>query len=176
MYRLHQKQYIIDILGYFDMLECEPAPTPFSTKMISAEDNAGDDEAQIRFMKDKNMRKLVGMLLHLARCTRPDIMSAVAILARYQVDPGKRHWHWGMRILRYLAGTLDYAITYGKLNDPDEGHVEYTPFSMYHDSDWAGDKDKRRSRTGWISMSYGGPINWCSQLQKCTAQSSGEAE
>ena len=62
MYRLHQKQYIIDILGYFDMLECEPAPTPFSTKMISAEDNAGDDEAQIRFMKDKNMRKLVGML------------------------------------------------------------------------------------------------------------------
>ena len=176
VYRLHQKQYIIDILGYFDMLECEPAPTPFSTKMISAEDNAGDDEAQIRFMKDKNMRKLVGMLLHLARCTRPDIMSAVAILARYQVDPGKRHWHWGMRILRYLAGTLDYAITYGKLNDPDEGHVEYTPFSMYHDSDWAGDKDKRRSRTGWISMSYGGPINWCSQLQKCTAQSSGEAE
>ena len=25
-------------------------------------------------------------------------------------------------------------------------------------------------------MSHGGPINWCSQLQKCTAQSSGEAE
>ena len=83
IYRLHQKQYIIDILSYFNMMDCKPAPTPFMDKMISAEDNAQGDEKQMQFMQDKNVRKLVGMLLHLARCTRPDIMSAVAILASY---------------------------------------------------------------------------------------------
>ena len=34
----------------------------------------------------------------------------------------------------------------------------------------------RRSTTGWVSLSWGGPINWCSARQKCIAQSSCEAE
>ena len=28
------------------------------------------------------------------------------------------------------VSSLDHAITYGKLNNPDEGHVEYVPFAM----------------------------------------------
>ena len=44
------------------------------------------------------------------------------------------------------------------------------------DSDWASDKDKRRSTTGFVFYLNGGPIHWKSRLQKCIAQSSAEAE
>ena len=44
------------------------------------------------------------------------------------------------------------------------------------DGDWGGDPDDRRSTTGYIYMSYGGPICWRSKKQASTALSSCESE
>jgi hypothetical protein len=46
----------------------------------------------------------------------------------------------------------------------------------YSDSDWAGDKDDRRSISGFILFLNGAPIMWRSKGQKTTALSSAEAE
>ena len=85
-----------------------------------------------------------------------------------------------MNILKYLKGTRDHGIVYGEANKPGikemKDHVQYVPLTMYHDSDWGGDIDDRKSQTGWVSFSYGGPINWTSTKQQCVAQSSCEAE
>ena len=35
---------------------------------------------------------VVGALMYLANCTRPDISFAVNLLARYSHDPTRRHW------------------------------------------------------------------------------------
>lgn len=46
----------------------------------------------------------------------------------------------------------------------------------YSDADFAGDLDTRRSTSGNICMVNGGPVAWSSQRQRCTSQSTTEAE
>jgi hypothetical protein len=48
--------------------------------------------------------------------------------------------------------------------------------SLYIDADHAGDRNTRRSTSGMIIVMNGGPICWCSRLQKLCAQSSAESE
>ena len=50
---------------------------------------------------------LVGSLIYVILCTRPDISYAVGMVSRYQSNPGKAHWKAVKRILRYLKGTMD---------------------------------------------------------------------
>ena len=47
---------------------------------------------------------------------------------------------------------------------------------IYSDSDWAGDKDNRKSVTGFIVFLLGAPILWRSKAQGSVALSSTEAE
>jgi hypothetical protein len=46
----------------------------------------------------------------------------------------------------------------------------------YTDSDWASDKDSRKSTSGYIFTLYGGAISWKSSKQSVLATSSSEAE
>jgi hypothetical protein len=46
----------------------------------------------------------------------------------------------------------------------------------YVDADLGGDKITRKSTSGMVVIMNGGPIDWCSRLQKLCAQSSAEAE
>lgn len=71
-------------------------------------------------------------------------------------------------ILRYLKGLQDRGITYG-------GEKELC-IEGYSDSDWAGDKESRKSTSGYIFMLNGGPVSWCSKRQATVALSSTEAE
>jgi hypothetical protein len=48
--------------------------------------------------------------------------------------------------------------------------------NAYSDADWAGDPDKRRSRTGTLVCVNDSPIMWSSKLQTTVALSSTEAE
>ena len=45
------------------------------------------------------------------------------------------------------------------------------PLECFVDSDHAADKDTRRSCTGYVFFSRGGPISWRSRLQNSTALS-----
>ena len=70
-------------------------------------------------------------------------------------DPGKKHWEVLKGNLRYLSGTKDMCICFGKSNI---GVLGYT------DSDYAGNSDNRRSTIGYIFTLYGGAISWMSCL------------
>lgn len=48
--------------------------------------------------------------------------------------------------------------------------------NCFSDSDYAGDRNTRRSTSGYVLMLGSGAISWCSQLQKCVALSTTEAE
>ncbi len=71
-------------------------------------------------------------------------------------------------ILRYLKGSRERGITYG---GQEELLVE-----GYSDSDWAGDKESRKSTSDFIFMLNGGPVSWCSKKQATVALSFAEAE
>ena len=67
---------------------------------------------------------------------------------------------------------MDKCITYGR-KVPD---VEFAPLVGFVDSSWGDSPDDRRSTTGYIYMSWGGPISWSSKKQASVSLSSCEAE
>jgi hypothetical protein len=111
--------------------------------------------------------ELVGSLLYLANTTRPDIAQAVGVLSRYRGTPTTAHMQEGLRVIRYLKGTRDFALQLGGSDVPIIGYV---------DADYAGDLDMRASTTGFVFQVYGGSVLWGSKKQTGTATSTVEAE
>ncbi|GJT87968.1 retrovirus-related pol polyprotein from transposon TNT 1-94 [Tanacetum coccineum] len=109
-------------------------------------------------------------LMYLMVCTRPDIAYAVSIVSRYLANPGKNHWEAVKWILKYLKGTADVGLVYGR----DQGkHVDVDGFV---DADYAKDPDKGRSITGYVFMVHGCVVSWKATLQHVVALSTTEAE
>ena len=58
-------------------------------------------------------RSIVGGLRYLTH-TRPDIAFVIGYVSRFMEDPREDHWSAVKRLLRYVKGTLDQAITFPK--------------------------------------------------------------
>ena len=78
------------------------------------------------------------------------------------------HWSAAKGVLRYLAGTTDYGISFTASNSTLNG---------YCDANHAGDIDTRRSTTGYVFTLNNGAITWSSLVwQPTVAASTTEAE
>jgi len=51
----------------------------------------------------------------------PDIAYAIGRLSRYTQYPNQEHWDAHARIMRYLRGSMDYAIEYSAFPTVLEG-------------------------------------------------------
>ncbi|GJW65677.1 retrovirus-related pol polyprotein from transposon TNT 1-94 [Tanacetum coccineum] len=111
---------------------------------------------------------VVGSLMYVMVCTRPDIAHAMSVGSRYMAHPGKEHWNAVKRIFRYLKGTSDVGLIYG-------GEREYL-VAGYSDSDYAADLDARRSLTGYVFTIGSSVVSWKATLQPSVALSTTEAE
>jgi hypothetical protein len=169
--QIHQIPYINEILERYNMTECKPVATPLDPGLKLTKEQSPTTESGKAEMAQKPYRQLIGSLLYLANCTRPDLAHAIGLTARFASNPGEQHWKSLKRILRYLQGTKDLCIRYGK-------EVPDMPFCPLHgnvDAGW-GDAEDFRSTTGYNMVSWGGCISWRSVKQKSTALSSCEAE
>jgi ATP-binding cassette subfamily B (MDR/TAP) protein 1 len=100
-------------------------------------------------------------------CTRPDIAHAVGVVSRFASNPGKQHWEAVKWILRYLRGTAEVPVWFGRADLVVRGYV---------DADFAGDHDTRRSTTGYVYTLGSTAVSWVSRLQKLVTLSTTEAE
>ncbi|KAI5343247.1 hypothetical protein L3X38_011123 [Prunus dulcis] len=97
---LHQKKYARTLLDKFGLKDCKAMSTPLDmNEKLSKED--GSEQAD-----EKVYRQIVGSLLYLT-ATRPDIMFAASLLARYMHGPTKKHMGTAKRVLRYIQGSED---------------------------------------------------------------------
>ena len=165
--KLTQKRYIDELLARFGFSDAKPQPTPDSQGEHLEEPRA--DDVKLNENEKFIYQKIVGGLLYLAICTRPDIASAVRQVGRFASEPTIRHLTAAKRILRYLKGTATLGITYTKNSQPNELHA-------FVDASWGEDKLTRKSTTGYIFLLSGGPISWISKQQTTVALSSCEAE
>jgi hypothetical protein len=128
---------------------------------------------------------VIGSLLYLSVCTRPDLAQAVGSLARYMARPGIKHWQAVKGVLRYLSGTIGLGLKWHPEDDRSGDLVGYVDSKHgatkgdlvgYMDSNYAACLTTRRSTTGYVFLLHNAAISWRSQLQKATAQSTAEAE
>ena len=112
------------------------------------------------------MLPLVGLMYAMV-ATRPDIAFAVGVISRYMANPRKQHWEAVKGVMRYLKGTQDLCICFGRQDAKVHGYV---------DSDYAGHPDNRKSTTGYVFTFMGGAVSWISRMQRCTALSTTKAE
>lgn len=85
--------------------------------------------------------QILGSLMYLMNSTRPDIAYAVGRLSRYTQNPNKDHWIALERVVKYLKGTIDYRVKYGKSPPLLEG---------YTDANWISDSKDIKSISGYI--------------------------
>ncbi|XP_071722114.1 secreted RxLR effector protein 161-like [Rutidosis leptorrhynchoides] len=119
-------------------------------------------------MKNIPYASAVGSLMYAQVCTRPDIAFAVAMLGRYQSNPGMDHWRAAKKVMRYLQGTKGHMLMYRRTDNLE--------VVAYSDSDFAGCIDSRKSTLGYIFMFAGGAVSWRSAKQTLVATSTMEAE
>jgi hypothetical protein len=109
----------------------------------------------------------IGALIWLSQRTRPDIAYVSTQLSQYCNEPCVRQWNSTQKVVRYLGGSVEYALTLGGGEPRLQG---------YADSDYAGDVADRRSTTGHIFTLCGGPVSWASVKQRCVSTSTTESE
>ncbi|XP_022033008.1 uncharacterized mitochondrial protein AtMg00810-like [Helianthus annuus] len=154
-------KYARDLLNRFGMSKCKIATTPMNVneKLQLEDGGAAADEYQFR--------SLVGGLIYLAH-SRPDIAHAVGVISRFMHKPSAIHLGAAKRVLRYVAGSIDLGLWYGKT-----GSVNLTG---YTDSDWASCVEDRKSTSANVFSIGSGVVSWCSKKQEVVALSTTEAE
>ncbi|CAI7858162.1 unnamed protein product [Closterium sp. NIES-54] len=114
--------------------------------------------------------ELVGRLMYLMTCTRPDLAYPLSILAHY-VAPGRHrpeHWEATKRVLRYLCSTSGMGLVLG-----GRGPVVLTGHAV---ASWVDDLATQRSSQGYTFSLGSGSVSWRSTRSSSVLSSSCEAE
>ena len=164
--KLFQPAYIDKVLNRFHLDKANTVNTPMKETTLLQPRAEGDGEATAA--EKERYQGMTGSIMFSMVETRPDISFATSVASRFAKNLGHQHTEAVKTILRYLKSSRDRGITYG---GQDKLLVE-----GYSDSDWAGDKDSRKSTSGFIFMLNGEPVSWCSKKQPTVALSSTEAE
>lgn len=131
---------------------------------------AKDPEDMIDSEMHKRYRTGTGMLLYLIKYSRPEISNAVRELSKCLSAPTRAAYREMQRVIKYVLDTP----TRGLKIDPVQSK-EWV-LLLFTDSDWAGDKDTRKSVTGYMLFVNGVLISWRSKSQPVVSLSSTEAE
>ncbi|GKC61543.1 retrovirus-related pol polyprotein from transposon TNT 1-94, partial [Tanacetum coccineum] len=158
---INQAKYALETLKKYGMDLTDPVDTPMVDRLKLDEDLLGIPVDQTRF------RGMVGSLMYLTS-SRPDLVFAVCMCARYQAKPTKKHLEAIKRIFRYLKGTINMGLWYPKDNAMS--------LTAYADADHAGCQDSRRSTSGSAQFLGDRLVSWSSKKQRSTAISTTEAE
>ena len=158
--RLSQQAYIGHILKRFDIRKTSDIPASPGADLGPRR----DDEAE----GDWPVREAIGSLMWLSTMTRPDITNAVRAVARCAHAPSQRLWSGVMKILEYLNGSRELAITFER-----GGGLELNAFV---DANYASAETNRRSVSGIAIMLGKAVVSHASKTQRVVATSTSEAE
>ncbi|KAJ9551700.1 hypothetical protein OSB04_015745 [Centaurea solstitialis] len=158
---INQSKYVKDMLTKFGFLDAKSASTPMETHKQLTADVEGEEVDVHQY------RSMIGSLMYLT-ASRPDIMFAVCVCARFQVRPKESHLQAIKRIFRYLKGQPGLGLWY-----PYE-----SPFELlaYTDSDYGGASLDRKSTSGGCQFLGARLVSWQCKKQTTVSTSTAEAE
>lgn len=147
--KLSQPAYIDKILYKFYLNQANPSNTPIKESIIMQPRT----ESQATVAEIKKYQQMTGSLMFLMVEMRPDIAFAMALVAHFSKNLSHQHTKAIKTILKYLKGFRERGITYGGTSE------EALKIQGYSDFDWAGDKESRKSTSGYIFMLNVGPVS-----------------
>ena len=112
-------------------------------------------------------QQIIGSLMYPTN-TRPDICFTVNNLSKYLVKPRQVHMIAENHVMRYLKGTIDLGLYYGRDHD-------YRLYG-YTDSDWAGSSVDRKRTSGGCYCLRSAMISWFSKKKSSVTLSTTEAK
>ncbi|CAI7740077.1 unnamed protein product [Closterium sp. NIES-54] len=162
---LTQSHMVQQVLQRFDFTYSSPQATPLSTRhSLSA--LPSDESVEPSGLYPE----LVGCLMYLMTCTRPDLAYPLSILARY-VAPGRHrpeHMVASKRVLRYLCSTSGLGLVLGGRSP--------VVLTGHADASWVDDLATQRSSQGYTFSLGSGSVFWRSTRSSSVLSSSFEAE
>ncbi|CAI7869424.1 unnamed protein product [Closterium sp. NIES-53] len=162
---LTHSHMVHQVLQHFGFQFSSPQPTPVSTShSLSAPPSNESVEPSGPYPE------LVGCLMYLMTCTRPDLAYPLGLLARYVARGRHRKVHWdaAKRVLRYLCSTSGMGLVLG-----GRGPVVLTGHT---DASWVDDSVTQRSSQGYTFSLGSGSVSWRSTRSSSVLSSSCEAE
>ncbi|CAI7915207.1 unnamed protein product [Closterium sp. NIES-54] len=114
--------------------------------------------------------ELVGCLMYLMTCTRPDLAYPLSLLARYVALGRHRKVHWdaAKRVLHYLCSTSGMGLVLvGRARVVLTGHAH---------ASWVDDLATQRSSEGYTFSLVSGSVSWRSTRSSSVLSSSCEAK
>ena len=95
------------------MTDCKPKSTPCA---IGVEKNSDEDA---RESEDPRLyRAIVGSLIYVMTGTRPDLCFIVTKLSQKMAHPTNADLNMAKHVLRYLKGSRENCLTFGKSESP----------------------------------------------------------
>ncbi|CAI7761785.1 unnamed protein product [Closterium sp. NIES-53] len=162
---LTQSHMVQQVLQRFDFTYSLPQATPLSTRhSLSALPSDESVEPSGPYPE------LVGCLMYLMTCTRPDLAYPLSILARY-VAPGRHrpeHMAAAKRVLHFLCSTLGLGLVLGGRSP--------VVLTGHADASWVDDLATQRSSQGYTFSLGSGSVSWRSTRSSSVLSSSCEAE
>ena len=131
---LSQSHYIEKVLDKFKYLNFNAFKTPIDLSCTFKE-NERQSDSQLEYAR------VLGSLMYIMNCTRPDIACAISKMSRYTSNPNQTHWMVMKRVLGYLKWTQHYVLHYNKYPTVIEG---------YSDANWITMSNEVKSTSGYV--------------------------
>ncbi|CAI7886431.1 unnamed protein product [Closterium sp. NIES-54] len=158
----HMVQQVLQRFGFtYSSPQATPLPTRHSLSALPSDESVESSGPY---------PELVGCLMYLMTCTRPDLGYPLSILARY-VAPGRHrpeHMAAAKRVLRYLCSTSGMGLVLG-----GQSPVVLT---SHAGASWADDQATQRSSQGYTFSLGSGSVSWRATRSSSVLGSSCEAE
>ncbi|GKB53946.1 retrotransposon protein, putative, ty1-copia subclass [Tanacetum coccineum] len=167
---LGQNAYMDKILKIYKMDNSKHDHIPMQERLDLNKTQGASTPKEVKRMQNVPYASVVGSIMYVVRCTRPDVAFTQNITSRFQQNPGEPHWTAVKNILKYLRNTKDMILVYGG-NPEAELRGD-----CYCDAGFETDRDDTKSQTGYVFILNGGAVDWKSSKQSTTAMSATEAE
>ncbi|CAI7736242.1 unnamed protein product [Closterium sp. NIES-54] len=158
----HMVQQVLQRFGFtYSSPQATPLPTRHSLSALLSDESVESSGPY---------PELVGCLMYLMTCTRPDLAYPLSILARYVAPRRHRPEHMAAakRVLRYLCSTSGIGLVLGG----------WSPVVLtgHADASWADDQATQRSSQGYTFSLGSGSVSWRATRSSSVLGSSCEAE
>jgi hypothetical protein len=151
---------------HFLLTDAKPVNTPMIPGATYSKKDCPCSPQEAACMSKVPYCEAIGSLMYASIATWPDITFAVLILSQFLENPGEAHWAATKQVFRYLSGTQNLAITYGRDRHSLQGYTDADGFSQ----------EPFYAILGHVFLIDGGAVSWSLQKQELVTLSTVEAE